>query len=537
MILYSVVTTYHLLEAMVHKLGHRKNKDGILMISHWLQDKYEWYQELEQIFKKVIVFNANYSYSDQIQKDLNTYFTPLLDKSNLNLKEFEEIHVFGAEHSFGAYVTVNELPFLYWEEGAGALSKKDSMLELFLKAYGEKKAQFQYENHLGDGEGNFVLKRYYNRYFQEKEIEGNNLNHFDLAEELIQLPQKDRDSITFLFYRDKKIEPGSHTALILTEHFANLSAMSWEEQIYLYKYIIDYFLEGYELLFKPHPDDIMYYEYLFPDSNVIRKRFPAELLPFIFTKQPEAVATSSSTSIYGLRKQFQKVVEFNFTFSHKKQFYLLNRYFTALTIADQYVKKGYPIKLLGVNPAFVENFYHSYHLCTEQYKCYSSAEELLTKDKKAAVWLIDEVQNPHIDSVHICEFLTQLPSKSIVIFINSDAGYCFYHHEKKQLWKDIQPIEIETKALSGVDTSVNFAGPQINEEQKEEIYVYCRGEKVKMYGLKKELPNVGITVTAKEFDGDKMQIKLLEGMLEATEKRLLYYVAREKELLEQVEKA
>lgn len=537
MVLYSTVTTYHLLEAIIHKVGYNKEENSVLMISHWLAEKYEWYEQMQAFFDKVIVFYANYQYSESIVEQLNDYFTTIFEKNRIDIKTINQIHVFGAEHSFGAYVFCNELENYYWEEGAGALSKKDSMLKIFQKAYGKEKAYFQYEMHLGDGETPFVHSRFYDKHYQLKEVEGENLIHFDIAEELESIEETDRNQIIKLFYGTEKIKSDPSYALILTEHMANLSTMTWEEQLTMYKYFVDYFLQDYKLLFKPHPDDTMYYEYEFFESSVIRKRFPAELLPYIFEEKPGVVATSSSTSIYGLRSQFDKVMEFNFDFSHNKQFFKLNRFFVGLSIADQYIKKGYQLNLLGVNSPIVDNFYRFQNLCTCTYKNIGDSVDNVTESelRNHTVWVIDELLFPHKEAKKVCAMLSSMPEDNIVIFINSDESYCFYDFYEKELWENLFPVEVNIMSLPEVDHSVSFAGPSVNEDRKEMIYIFQKGAKPNMYEIKRELPNVGVSVTANDFDGDKMQIKLLEGMLAATEKRLLYYIEREKELLKEKE--
>ncbi len=534
-VLYSVVTTYHLLEAIVHKLRYNEKKRSVLMISRWLASKYPWYENLKIFFEQVAVYNADFKYSEKMIEELDLYYDSFFKENGILLGEFGEIHLFGAEHSFGAYVFSNQIENYFWEEGAGALSKKESMLELFQKTYGIEKAQFQYENHLGDGEVPFVKGRYYNSYFQLKKVEGENLIHFDIAEELRQLKEEDINKVVGLFYSDAKIQSDQTYALILTEHFANLSVMTWEEQLFMYRYLADYFLSGYHLLIKPHPDDIMYYEYEFNDCIVIRKRFPAELLPFIFRGMPEVVATASSTSIYGLRRQFSKVLEFNFRFSHEKQFYKLNRYFVALSVADKYIKEGCHLKLLGVNPVIVENFYKFCGIGAKEYTEYEEAEENLDADGRKTVWIVDEIKNPHTEAEKITKWLSRLPESSMVVFINSDESFCFYDYNYKNIWQDIQPVGVNTEAMEGMEHTVSFAGPSMREEKQEMIYIYSKGEKMLMYEIERELPHVGISVSAENFNGDKMQIKLLEGMLAATEKRLLYYIEREKELLERKE--
>lgn len=534
MVLYSVVTTYHLLEAIIHKLKYNRSERGMILISHWLKNKYEWYEDLSLFFDGVIEFNPNYEYSEDLVEKLKEYFENLMNENHLDINEFDEIHVFGAEHAFGAYLFTNEIENYYWEEGAGALSKKDSMLEIFEKVHGREKAVFQYENHLGDGEADFVINRFYNKNYQLSEVKGDHLIHFDIAEELADMDETDRNNLIRIFYGDEKIESDESYALVLTEHFANLSVMTWEEQIFLYKYLVDYFMEGYKLLFKPHPDDVMYYELEFPGSVVLRTRFPAELLPYIFTSKPGLVATSSSTSIYGLRTLFHKCVEFNFKFSHQKEFYKLNRFYVALSIIDDLCSEKKSLKLCGVNNAIVDNFIQAsvlrnvrrYRDCGDVFAL-SDCE----KSEENEIWLFDEIENPEISSNYICEFLEELSDEAVVIFLNSDHRFCFYNYGYKRIWKNIYPVEIHITAINEDEAKVGISGPTILEEKKETIYVYSKKGHPDMYELKRELPNVGVTITSNGFEGDKLQIKLLEGMLEATEKRLLYYIDKEKELM------
>ena len=141
-VLYSVVTTYHLLEAIVHKLRYNEEKKSVLMISRWLASKYPWYENLQIFFEQVTVYNADYKYSERMTEKLNLYYDSFFEQTEILLGEFSEIHLFGAEHSFGAYIFSNQIENYFWEEGAGALSKKESMLELFQKTYGMQKAQF-----------------------------------------------------------------------------------------------------------------------------------------------------------------------------------------------------------------------------------------------------------------------------------------------------------------------------------------------------------------------------------------------------------
>lgn len=525
MILYSVCTTYHLLEAIVHKCNYKKNDKAILFISSWLRDKYEWYSKLIGIFEQIIVFDGHYEVDENVESELNAYYEKLFLHENINIKDFTEINVYGAEHSFGAYIAINHIPYLFWEEGAGALGKGAEMREYFLKHHGEKKFAFQKKYALESGEDSCVLYRYYDRYFQENEVIGSNLVHFDLAEELMKMDIDQRNEIVNLFYGEGNIETKENTSVILTENLANTDVLTWNEQILLYQYMIDYFLPNYNLFIKPHPDDLLYYEKLFDNIAIVRKKFPAELLPFIFKRLPECIATASSTAIYGFRNIFSKVLEFNFEFTHRKEFLYLNRYFVALSIVNHYLSLGWKLNLIGVNQCIINNFSKFCNIGTQDYRVHLI--ENLENANKGNIWLIDNIKLENQDSVKVCNFLNELPDKNIVIFINSNQQYGFYNYYYKKIWEKITPIEIYVEKLEEKDKNL-FEGPSIIESGSEIIYCYGK-EKLDMDSVKRELPHVGISLSANELDGDKKQIKLLEGMLEATEKRLLYYMEKEKE--------
>ena len=526
MLLYSVCTTYHLIEAITHKCKYNKSKNAKLLITTWLAQKYYWYDKLKIFFNDVIVFEGGYDVCENIKENLDQYYDKLFEDNNICIDDIEEIHVFGAEHSFGAYVTINSISHSFWEEGAGALGKPDAMLNLFEKLHGTNKAEFQRAYCLHNGESDCVAVRYYDKYFQDTIVEGENLIHFDVGDEIRSLIKKDIDDIIALFGQSEKIQFTDRTCLLLTECFANQDLMTWEEQQVLYYMIVDYFLSDYHLLVKPHPDDLMPYERMFGDTEVLRKRFPAELLPVMFDKLPECVATISSTSIYGLKQHFDKVLEFDFNFSHNKHFYRLHRYFVGLSIADLYKKAGYKINVIGVDQNIINNFANFFNICKCEYNV-SDVEEEYNNENERTIWIIDEVFMPHCQSGKVCSIMEKCSDRDVVMFMNSDGQYCFYDYNKKNLWDFITPVGVEISTIISED--IDFGGTRLFEDDTEMLYMYCKGELLKMDKIKRELPNVGVTVESVEYSSDQKQIKILEGMLEATEKRLLYYLEKEKE--------
>lgn len=50
-----------------------------------------------------------------------------------------------------------------------------------------------------------------------------------------------------------------------------------------------------------------------------------------------------------------------------------------------------------------------------------------------------------------------------------------------------------------------------------------------MQPISYSLENTGVDIVIEDFKGDKLRIKVLEGLLEATEQRLMQYIEAEKE--------
>ena len=56
-----------------------------------------------------------------------------------------------------------------------------------------------------------------------------------------------------------------------------------------------------------------------------------------------------------------------------------------------------------------------------------------------------------------------------------------------------------------------------------------------MNNVEKLLPYQNARLFSEQYEGDALYIQILMGILEATEKRLLFYINREQELLKQLE--
>ena len=338
---------------------------------------------------------------------------------------------------------------------------------------------------------------------------------FDVVRELKKLPADKRDVITGFFVSIGKLPLEKGATLLLTQHFSNLRVLDFGDHALIYQMVIDYFFPQHKLVIKPHPDDLMYYRKLFGDVSIIREKFPSEFIPFIFENQPEGVATIS-TAIYNLRGHYPQVFELDTRY--EKQFKLTHRYYAAVSMAQQ-LKKD--IVCIGANELLVKRLSESMGK--------NAPKVHIDRPAKSApcLYLVDDVTERGEEGRNdIRALLENLPADSCAVFINSREDYCWYSYEHKHMWQNIAPITLHKTATKS-KKEYFFA-----DEKDETIYVYAAKELLTMAKntkIEKDLPHVGVKIeSAGAMTAEQEKIKMLEGILAATEKRLLYYIEKEK---------
>jgi len=505
MILYHVISTYHLLCAMVHVMRSRQQAD--LIIYDHIGNKFPHYKELKKVFHSIFLCDINY-FEHHGVNSLGQYFNSILPP----LSQYEQIYVWAAHYSFGIFLAENRIPFIFCEDGAGLLSRPDILLNVYKQ---QKPENFHTANDLGliDGSNAAVSKLFGNRKAQENDYEPpKEMIDFDVVRAMNELPEEQRGQIIQFFVSTPRVHIPTHASLLLTQHFANLNMLSFEEQVLIYQIFADYFLPSQNLVIKPHPDDLMYYSQLFPEAQVIRERFPSEFMPFIFDNQPDCVATVSSTAIYNLRGHYREVLELDSRYEH--DFPMTHRYYAAVCVARAL---GSPVNCMGANEALVRRLMDTL-----------DGENMTAAEGPPRTMIVDDVtERGEGGRREILALLENLDERSAVIFINSKADYCWYDYERKGLWKCVVPIVLEKRVRKprGQDFYADTS--------TEVIYLYSKSEEVRRMAqteqIQKELPHTGINLERTVLTEEQERIKVLEGILAATEKRLLHYINRERE--------
>ncbi len=507
--LYHTITTYHLLNAIVHK--QVSGEPGTLLLSKWIIEKFPHYEKLEQFFDRVIIFEANYGFTNTPEKT-EEYILSTIG----SFEEYNEVYIWGAQYSLGIYMTEKALPFVFCEEGSGLLSRPDILRDICRKLHAKI---FDHVNELGlySGEAAYIKRYLCNTKAQVDGFEfPEAIEHFDLVAEMGKLPEDTRNAVIDFFMNRCTLTADSDSVLLLTQNFANLLVLTYDEQVLIYQMVMDYFFTGKKLVIKPHPDDVTYYSKLFENVRIIREKFPSEFMPFIFENQPNCVATISSTAIFNLRGHYPQVFELDTRY--EKNFYMTHRYYAAVSMAKQL---GLDIACVGANELLVKR------LCETMGSNAPSVLEGETHDKPC-LYIVDDVTAEEEEGREsIQNRLLSLDEHSCVVFINSAADYCWYSYERKSLWDHIKPVVLKKQAIREMDEDF------CTTLDTEILYAYSKNKEllnmVEKMEIKKDLPHVGVRVEKEAMTPEQEKIKMLEGILAATEKRLLYYINKENE--------
>lgn len=503
-IIYHAITTYHMLEFIVHSV-YNKNEQAILLLPQSLVNYYPGYQYLidNNIMTKVIIMPDIVSGKDEadIVKRIDTFV-----KSNLVelIEDNVEIHLAGGQFMFSAYLINNNIPFVFYEEASGILSRNEKLQDN-VKVGNPLMYEIATKNGMFDGSNDLVKYRVCNKEAQTKEFQFREDDEdFDIVNILQQLEEQERRIIINFFTDVVQYDVPQNSCLLLTQHFANLSILTYEQQVLLYQTFCDYFLEGYSIIFKPHPFDFINYNSIFEGSVVLRERFPSEFLPFMFKNRPEKVATISSTSIFSIKTIFNSSLEMDFDF--EQDYRKMAKYYALDLIICQLIDKGFSVNLVGLNTAYFKMKY----LSNSQVVLYDKMEDIneLVSDK---VYVFDKnLTDININALYL--------NNINCIFLDPEENKSFYRYAYRNLWEKMAVIQIQKTKLRDENIYINMLD--------ENIYVVGGINKEIMIQESKKLTNTGITLNINKFDYEEYEKMALQGKLDATEKRLAYYVTK-----------
>lgn len=520
--LISIISNYQLLEAILYKQRVLKDDETVLMIGEPLSVKYKNYAVLKKYFSDVIPFNISCNYADGYE-DKRHYFDKLLKSHGFKLKDFDEIIVSAAHHAFGIYLNQKGRNFIFMEDGAGMLSRSEHL----------KKVETDIHESRGKAMASLGLFNGSNKYVKEIICDfsrqaapfspPDNARDFSVERAMRDIGDEEKEFIIKFFLNRARVDIPKNSAVIFTEYLAHLRIIPFEYQCKIYQYLCDYFLTGYNIVFKPHPDDLLYYGLLFKDAFIIRERFPAEILPYVFNNKPSLIAGISTTSIHNIKYAFDNILSFDFGCRRVSVIDSFHSYYIALKIIENLgIYKSF--RPIGAYMPLIDNMIAFGGIDMAGFHAEKGASL-----GASGLFIIDNITDI-ASKEDIINILDKAGGDCAAVFINSLKDICFYHKDRTDIYKHIIPIRIYKELLR--------ENQVYEDDEPDTIYIWTKNENIKRkicaMSIEKTLGYTGIKIKKEAMTEESLRIAVLEGILEATEKRLLYEIEKNKKTPENV---
>lgn len=303
LVLYHAVSSYQLLEVLLHRQLFHANDHAVLLLPDFITGKYPQYAKLRsrRFFEEVYLFpylKIRHGEEQGVREDVAWWYSRLVPHA---ITDFSAVYVAGAHFYFSLYLLEQRVPFTFLEDAAGMLSRSRELYETLRKTF-PLHAHIAQKHGLFDGSNPCVRRIICLKSAQTRDVSGELYEDFSVEKALQALSIRDRRRVIRFFLRRRL--RGGEDAILLTQHFARLGRLSEEGQRQLYERLRDGPLRGIRLLIKAHPDDTLDYAAIFPHAAVIRETFPAELLPYVFRRKPPVIYTVDSTGCENLREHF-----------------------------------------------------------------------------------------------------------------------------------------------------------------------------------------------------------------------------------------
>lgn len=534
LIIYHAISFYQTLVCVVHSCIQEES-EKVLLFTTSIKENVDT-RELEKFFSKVIYINIREGFEDRskYQELVINYFDSILEKNEIVIDENTMIYSGGSHYNFGTYLSIKQFPFYYIEEACGLLSDAEHVRNIDRN----NRAEVDIIDELGlyDATSQYIVGIICNVNEQRDGYMNPKMIHFDTLQQMKELDVRTIQNIMKIFGTVEKLVVPQNCVVFLSQHYANLNMMSYERQALLYGLVFDYFLSDKNILIKKHPADFMAYEAIYPKVQVIKESFLSEFIPFIMSPIPRMVGTISSTGINALRSVFEESIEFDFDF--EEVFESIHKIYFAVVFSLT-IGKTKTVSYIGLNTKVLDNLCR--YAIGNGFGVALKMIHSLSDIEAESVLLVDRMEEELFTGMsreEIAEyFVRKCPAKNIV-FINSNKDYLFYSPKYKSFSENIVPIVIKKKNLG-----LNRDYEMYDDFTDETIYVLSKEERARQMAINfhhsKQLDNLKVELQVDGFETEEqMKISVLQGMLEATEQRLLYYmkICKEQEELLKIRK-
>jgi len=500
LVFYYAVSTYHVLCCVLHRLTREPDQKAVLYISDapvTTTLNLKRYRE-SGIFDEVHVLEEleTRKYSIQLERK-KMPIKQVMDKCCKrmqktvplrHMQEAETMYIGLDTLPFGWYVAKQKLPYVLFEDGNGILSNK-ALFMATMRPGSVRELAIEHFGLLGENpQAKAILA---DTQTQQPGYKNPKMVDFSAKRILAEMnPETRRRVLAFFGCEEKKELPQTKTSLLLTQHLANMNYMPLEQQHKLYLLLADYFLQGQTLVIKPHPDDIAgrYRELFGEDTQILPLAMPSELLPYCVAERFGTVLAASSTSTKSFADMADKALWFEARIH--QDFLHMHRYYVAAQLLKQ--------------------------LCPGGRVFTNANHQLLSELGSVQADYTEDFVDAQADCLVISDALEGDLQTNTAIFLNERRRHLYFNGTNQDVFANIRPIVIDK-----------------NPEAEEVIYVYSENpeilRKAEEFQHEIALPHCGITLHAQGIGAEeRLKIKVLEGMLEATEARLRDYIAMHK---------
>lgn len=450
MILYSAASLYHLLCFSVHKMTYYKKKKSTLIIADNIFSKSGMKELVERIndsgiFYRVVVlaftsgqfqneYPLNESSTNEMVKQNIAYcankIEEWLKEHEINLEDYAKIYTANDHRLFGMYLIYKKIPYYYFEDGSGLLSRREQQMEFHKKV--------QYESYLiieelkGLGANEYVIEKYANTDTQLPGFQDKKMVDFKAIELFANLSEAQQLQIFKMFNVEKLVIPeGERTVLFLSRFARYLQKPTvWNHQL-ITSTILDLFGRKSTVVIKPHPRDFSGgYSVNYPNTIVLERTFPSELLPFLYHKKFDKIITVGSTAIDSLKDSGEMIIKLEEEFENHID--MVFPYYGAIILVKELEKKGYEV-VLQETGCYKEVLYP---LCEEylnrvpeERNCCKLDHKNPKKDKSIEVIFVDEGSQ------------VVSSNEGMIIYFNSNQKFDFYH-DNYEVYEHMEYVDV-----------------------------------------------------------------------------------------------
>ena len=518
MIIYYAMTKFHLIFSITHKRITYGDKDAVLFLYSGLQGLEEEYDKIVNagFFKEVYIVPEiqlkrswvplnDKSPEKDIEKNVVNMVHDIEEWLPIKISREDTIYLANDHWALGTYCIYKKIPYHYYEDGVGMLSKPEYSYELVRKMNVTHSIVAKYMGAFGLNEN--VVEKIADLENQTEGFKDEKAVHFSLKDQLKNLSKEDMGHLLNIFGAPE-LKGQEDMTILLTEHFVNMKRLSIEGQKELYALLVDFFCESQHLCIKPHPNDFQInYGQIFPEADMISRFFPSELLPYCFNVKLKMALAACSTSVFGLKDAADRILRFDIDIENHYNYLL--RYYAAAIILKQL--KNFSIKTVNAYEDLLNGFL-------------SADKNISSGKEKNCVYIVDDKKEKG-------QVLEDLNPQDVVVYINSsDYFYMFSERDFVVDEKNWCAVRIRKRLLPNT---------LMQNEDTEYVWIYSQDvkklEQIKTIKEERELKHVGVFLDVDCItDNPELKIRILEGNLRASLVRIEKYKSQEKEYQETI---